>query len=168
MPPDITSTEPILSAEVAARKIRRMAFQIAENNIGEERIVLAGITGNGFLLAQLLLKELKEIIEAALELKLVTLQKKQPDEVQVEEGDFNNCVVILVDDVANTGRTMMYALKPFLLNQPKKVQTLVLVERSHKLFPVQADYVGLSISTTLQEHISVETENNKILGAWLH
>ena len=81
---------------------------------------------------------------------------------------FENKVIIIVDDVANTGRTMLYALKPFLQAHPKKIQTLVLVERSHKLFPIQTDYVGLSITTTLQEHIAVETEGDEITGAWLY
>ena len=74
---------------------------------------------------------------------------------------------MLVDDVANSGRTLLYDLKPFLQTYPKKIQTLVLVERSHKLFPVQTDFVGLSISTTIQEHIIVETNGDEIAGAWL-
>jgi pyrimidine operon attenuation protein/uracil phosphoribosyltransferase len=73
-----------------------------------------------------------------------------------------------VDDVSNTGKTLLYALKPFLSAQPKKIQTLVLVERSHKLFSIQPDYVGLSINTTLQEHISVQVSEGEIEGAWLH
>ena len=77
-------------------------------------------------------------------------------------------VIIVVDDVSNTGKTLLYAFKPFLQYQPKKIQTLVLVERSHKLFAVQPDYVGLSVATTLQEHISVETKDDEITGAWLH
>ena len=80
----------------------------------------------------------------------------------------NERVVIIVDDVADTGRTMLYALKPFLDTHPRKIQTLVLVERSHKLFPIQNDYVGLSLTTTLQEHIAVETEGGEIRGAWLY
>ena len=74
----------------------------------------------------------------------------------------------MADDVANSGRTMLYALKPFLNFKPKSIQTLILVERSHKLFPIQSDYVGLSLATTLQEHITVETEGDTITGAWLH
>jgi pyrimidine operon attenuation protein / uracil phosphoribosyltransferase len=81
--------------------------------------------------------------------------------------DFNKKVVILVDDVANSGKTLTYALKPFLEFHPKKIQTLVLVERSHKVFPVQPDYVGLSVGTTLQEHIYVEVDGDEVKGAWL-
>ena len=81
--------------------------------------------------------------------------------------DLNQKVIIIVDDVSNTGKTMMYAFKPLLEIYPRKVQTLVLVERSHKLFPVHSDYTGLSITTTLQEHIAVETNGDEIVGAWL-
>ena len=82
-------------------------------------------------------------------------------------ADFDQKVVIIADDVANTGKTMLYALKPFLARNPKKIQTVVLVERSHKLFPIQTDYAGLSIATTLQEHIRVEAEGEVLTGAWL-
>ena len=76
-------------------------------------------------------------------------------------------VVILIDDVCNSGKTLLYSIKPFLDLHPKKIQTLVLVERSHNAFPVKADYVGLSVATTLQEHIYVEVEKGFVKGAWL-
>ncbi len=91
-------------------------------------------------------------------MKVVSLSKKM---------DFDDKVIIVIDDVANSGRTLLYALKPFLEFHPKKIQTLVLVERSHNSFPVRPDYVGLSISTTLQEHIIVEVDKEKVLGAYL-
>jgi len=168
MTPDKISLAPILNEEDAHRKLRRMAFQIAENNIGEEKLVVAGISGNGVLLAKALVTQLKNILTIPIELITITLNKKQPLEATLQEIDLNNQVIIIVDDVADTGKTMLYAVKPILAYLPKKIQTLVLVERSHKLFPVQADYVGLSLSTTLQEHISVEMDGEKIIGAWLH
>jgi pyrimidine operon attenuation protein/uracil phosphoribosyltransferase len=81
--------------------------------------------------------------------------------------DYNGKVVILIDDVANSGSTMLYALKPLLLSYPKKIQTLALVERTHKSFPIDVDYVGLSISTNLDEHINVEVESGEVGGAWI-
>lgn len=169
MATDIVSGANILSREAARRKIRRMAFQIAENNAGEAALVIAGIAGNGTLLAQKLVDELKHIIEIPIQYITVELDKKKPLQAIVEpEQDWNDAVIIIVDDVSNTGKTLLYALKPFLDAQPKKIQTLVLVERSHKLFSIQPDYVGLSITTTLQEHISVVTSNGGIEGAWLH
>lgn len=81
--------------------------------------------------------------------------------------DFNDTTIILIDDVANSGRTMLYALKPLLEQYPKKIQTLALVERTHKTFPLDVDYVGISVSTTLDEHIYVEVENDAVTGAWI-
>ncbi len=81
--------------------------------------------------------------------------------------DFNDKVIIIIDDVANSGRTVLYALKPFLDFYPKKIQTLVLVERRHNSFPVRPDYIGLSVATTLQEHIFVEVDSEKVVGAYL-
>jgi len=158
----------ILSAEAVKRKLRRMAFQIAEANADEESIIIAGIAGNGTILAQKIIGELKQIFDIPVDLITIELTKKNPvDAVIQEQTDLSGKIIIVVDDVANTGRTLLYALRPLLKFLPKKIQTLVLVERSHKLFAVQPDYVGLSIATTLQEHIIVETESGEITGAWL-
>ena len=166
---NIVSGTRILNGEIIQRKLRRMAFQIAENNAGEKEIVIAGIAGNGTLLAQKLVAELKPILGISIEQIAIQLDKKNPQQVVVTpQRDWTGAIIIVVDDVSNTGKTLLYALKPFLDFQPKKIQTLVLVERSHKLFSIQPDYVGLTVTTTLQEHISVITENNEIQGAWLH
>ena len=159
----------VLDQDTIKRKLRRMALQVAEENSNEERLVIAGIHGNGEVVANCLVKELKEFSGLQLDVISIQLNKKNPKEVSIQgEVDMNDRVVIIVDDVADTGRTMLYALKPFLDAHPRKIQTLVLVERSHKLFPVQNDYVGLSLTTTLQEHIAVETEGQEIKGAWLY
>lgn len=169
MPTDIVSRKQILDAGIAQRKLRRLAFQVAENNEGENELIIAGINGNGEILAQNLVNELKRIIDIPIQLISIKLNKKEPLEAVVEDPvDFNGKNLIIVDDVSNTGKTLLYALKPFLNFLPKKIQTLVLVERSHKLFSIQPDYVGLSVTTTLQEHISVETDKDEITGAWLH
>jgi pyrimidine operon attenuation protein/uracil phosphoribosyltransferase len=158
----------ILSAEAVKRKLRRMAFQIAEANADEESIIIAGIAGNGTVLAKKIISELKQIVDIPIDLITIELTKKNPvDAVIQDQIDLTGKIIIVVDDVANTGRTMLYALRPLLKFLPKKIQTLVLVERSHKLFAVQPDYVGLSIATTLQEHIVVETDGDEITGAWL-
>ena len=162
-------TNGILSAEAVKRKLRRMALEIAERNAGETALIIAGISGNGEMVAQQVMQELQQLSDIQVQLIAVQVNKKDPFDVQLNASiDFNDKIIILVDDVANTGRTMLYALKPFLQYRPKSIQTLVLVERSHKLFPVQTDYVGLSIATTLQEHIRVETSEGVITGAWLH
>ncbi|MFN2458626.1 MAG: phosphoribosyltransferase family protein [Chitinophagaceae bacterium] len=169
MEPDISTKNCILTADGVQRKIRRMSFQIAENNSDEASLIIAGIAGNGVVLAVHLAEQLKQITSATIEVVTISLNKRKPLDAQVDSNlDFNNKVIIVTDDVANTGKTLLFALKPFLDYQPRKIQSLVLVERSHKLFPVQPDYVGLTIGTTLQEHITVETKDNIITGAWLH
>jgi pyrimidine operon attenuation protein / uracil phosphoribosyltransferase len=169
MEQDIVTRNCILTADIINRKIRRMALQVAESNTEENAIIVAGIAGNGAVLAKKLVTELRQVSPMDIQFLTIRINKKEPTNASVEqEMDFTNKVILVVDDVANSGRTLLYALKPFLSSLPKKIQTLVLVERSHKLFAVQPDYVGLSVATTLQEHITVETDGEEITGAWLH
>lgn len=159
----------VLDKEAIERKLKRMAYEIAEQNIDETELIFASINGNGEIVARNIIKELKEISNFYIQQITIELNKKDPLKVSLDRKiDTENKVVILVDDVANTGKTILYALKPFLNFHLKKIQTLVLVERSHKLFPIQTDYSGLSIATTLQEHIAVETKGEEISGAWLY
>jgi len=158
----------ILSPEVAAKKLKRMAFEILENNFGEKGFVLAGIRESGTSIAHIIQDLLKEISGLQSELITVSLDKKAPKEVTLsQQPEMMNRVIILIDDVCNSGKTLLYAIKPFLEYQPKKIQTLVLVERSHNAFPVKPDYVGLSVATTLQEHIYVEVDKGRVKGVWL-
>jgi pyrimidine operon attenuation protein/uracil phosphoribosyltransferase len=159
----------ILNQQVIMQKMRRMALEVAEQNLDETELIIAGINGNGEIVAKNLANELNKVHSFHIRLITVHINKKMPLQVSIEENiDFNNKTIIITDDVANTGRIILYALKPFLEFQPKKIQTFVLVERSHKLFPIQNDYTGLSVATTLQEHIAVETEGEEMTGAWLY
>jgi pyrimidine operon attenuation protein/uracil phosphoribosyltransferase len=163
-----TDKKYILSKEVVEKKLRRMAYEILENNIDEKVIILAGVRESGGVVAKVIQQMLSEISSIKTELITVTLDKKEPTEVSLSKSiDFNGKVIILIDDVSNSGKTLLYALKPFIEFHPKKIQTLVLVERTHTSFPVRPDYVGLSIATTLQEHIFVEVKKDEILGAYL-
>src|SRR4030095_1486811 len=158
----------ILTKEVAGKKLRRMAYEILENNFEESQLILAGIRDSGSIIARNIQHLLEEIAKVDTKLVTISLDKKHPREVEVSEKiDFNNKVIILIDDVSNSGKTLSFALKPFLEFQPKKIQTLVLVERSHKVFPVKPDYVGLSVAATIQEHIYVEVEGEVVKGAYL-
>jgi pyrimidine operon attenuation protein/uracil phosphoribosyltransferase len=158
----------ILNQEISQRKMLRMAYEILENNYEENELILAGIRESGSVIARNIQKLLHEIKNISTELLMVTLDKKFPEEVVLSKPiSFENKVVILIDDVSNSGKTLLYALKPFLSSHPKKIQTLVLVERTHKAFPVKPDYVGLSVATTLQEHIYVEVDGDVVKGAWM-
>jgi pyrimidine operon attenuation protein / uracil phosphoribosyltransferase len=158
----------ILDQQVAEKKLRRMALGIIENNQEEKHLILAGIEESGSVVARNIQQMIAEFSPVETELLTVTLDKRKPENVVLSKTiDFNDKVIILVDDVANSGRTLLYALKPFLDYHPKKIQTLVLIERSHNSFPVRPDYVGVSISTTLQEHIYVEVNDEKVVGAYM-
>ena len=158
----------ILDQSVAEKKLHRMALEIAEHNMDEKSIILAGIRESGSVVAKCIQQFLSEICDLKTELISIILDKKEPKEVTLsKQVDLNDKVIIVIDDVANSGKTLLYAMKPFLEFQPKKIQTLVLVGRSHNSFPVYPDYVGLSIATTLQEHIYVEVDKDKVLGAYL-
>ena len=159
----------ILTKEKIDKILRRMAFEIAERNTGEDQILLVGIRENGVVIAQKLKQLLSGTFKGKIEvMDIVVDDKRRPGKITLSgRKNFDNAVVIVVDDVANSGKTMLYALKPFLQDQPKKIQTLALVDRTHKTFPVHTDYVGYAVATTLQEHIFVEVENEIITGAWL-
>lgn len=159
----------ILSKEVAERKMRRIALEIAGQLYGEkEPLIIIGIAGGGMVIAEELFLLVKPLLEMPVQIISCQINKKKPDIINYsEEIDFNNKNVLLVDDVTNTGRTLLYALKPLLQSFPKRIQTMSLVERMHKSFPVKIDYIGLSIATTLQEHIEVEVKNGEVVAAYI-
>ncbi len=158
----------ILSAEIARKKLQRMAFEIVEKNIGEKEIILAGIKESGLIIANIIKATLQEVFKGKIAVIEIDIDKKNPKRISIpKENNFDNAVIIITDDVANTGKTLLYALKPFLEFNPKKIQALVLVERSYKQFPVAPDYVGMSVSTATDEKIIVEAKGNEILSARL-
>jgi pyrimidine operon attenuation protein / uracil phosphoribosyltransferase len=150
----------LLNERQIRQKIKRLAFQILENNFGEEEIILAGINNNGMGFAKMIHKELKKISATKFTLTRIRLSPANPLETEVTIGlpleQLQNKVIIIVDDVANTGRTIFYATKPLLNILPKKIEVAVLVDRQHKSFPVKVDYMGLSLATTLHEDIDVQ------------
>ncbi|MBC8033092.1 MAG: phosphoribosyltransferase [Chitinophagaceae bacterium] len=159
----------ILNADVAAKKLLRMAFEIAEQHVDEtEELILVGIKDNGVVMARIIAEHLAKIFLGKVKVIELSLDKRNPGEIQLSESlNFNDTNIIIVDDVTNSGKTLLYALKPFLQYHPRRIETLTLIERSHKTYPVNSDYVGIPLSTTLQEHIFVEVENGAITGAYL-
>lgn len=158
----------ILNKEQVARKIRRLAFEIAERNFEVSELYFVAIQDNGVTLAHKIAHILSEISSIKIHLIELSLDKKHPVDIRVSSLPAEKeAVFILIDDVASSGKTMLYALKPLLDIHPKKIQALVLVERTHKAYPVQVDYVGLSVATTLEEHIYVEVSEGELTGAYM-
>ena len=161
----------ILDDKQIRQKIKRLTIQILENNFDRPEIILIGINNNGVEMANLLMKELVERTDIPITLTRIRLNPAAPAsnpiilEIPVEE--LTGKAVILVDDVANTGRTIFYAIKPLLEVVPAKVEVAVLVDRKHKSFPIMSDYVGLSLATTLREHIDVKIRDVDEMAVYL-
>lgn len=154
----------VLKTAQVNQKIRRIAHEIYEQNFKEKSIVLAGIEGQGYLLAKLLGKELENISTIAPIVVKVALDKATPFQGEVhldcEVNDFKKKCVVIIDDVLNTGRTLAYGMKPFLTIETKKIEVAVLVNRSHTLFPILPQYTGYELSTTLTDHVEVVLGKN--------
>lgn len=161
----------ILSAEQIRQKIRRIAFQIYENNFMETSLLLAGITGEGYVLAQMLAQELQAIAPFSVTLLQLRFDKSQlvqpPVESDLPVMDYANTVVVVIDDVLYTGRTLAFSLQPFLKTPVRKLQVAVLVDRNHPRYPVAADYKGYELSTTLTEHVEVILSEAGRMGVYL-
>lgn len=158
----------ILDKERIKWKLQRMAYEIWEHNSNEKEVTLVGIDGTGLTIAHSLAAKLKEISPLKVEVVTVKLNKKNPLKGDIQlSTNLSGRSVVLVDDVANSGRTLAYALKPMLDFEAKKIMIAVLVDRKHKSFPVSPDIVGHSVATTMQEHIEVETEGKTITAAYL-
>ena len=152
------SQNTILNHQEIEHKIRRIAYQIYETFVDEQEIVLAGIATNGFVFAKKLAVELERISPIKISLCEVFINKQNPNipiTTSLAKEAYENKGVVLVDDVLNSGTTLIYGVKHFLEVPLKKLKTAVLVDRNHKKYPVKADFKGLSLSTSLLEHVQV-------------
>lgn len=164
--------ELILNASQTKQKIVRIAHEVLEHNHNEDTLIIAGVFDRGYTFAQLLETELNKISSIPTHLVKITLDKTAPLQSEITlDCDINfieDKAVILTDDVLNTGRTTAYSLKPFLNKPIKKLQTAFIVDRGHTNFPIAVDFVGYSLSTTLQEHIEVVLSPESEMGVYLH
>ena len=154
----------ILNHDEINHKIRRIAFQIYETNVNEKEVVLAGIDKNGYVFAKKLKTVLQKISDITPVLCKVSIDKKNPGQevkTSIPSEEYKNKSIVLVDDVLNSGTTLIYGVKHFLDVPLKQFKTAVLVNRNHKKYPVKADFKGISLSTSLHEHIDVVLEGKK-------
>lgn len=158
----------ILNSAQVSQRIQRLAWQLFEDNSDEKEIVLVGILHSGNQVALALASALRSICN--LEIRHVTLKIDKHSQVagdfefSTSPAEMEGKVIVVVDDVLNSGKTLLYALRPFLTVDVKKIRTVVLVDRNHRRFPIAADYAGLSLATTLKEHISVEVSSDGLVA----
>ena len=165
----VTPKNTILNHQEIEHKIKRIAYQIYESNVNETELIIAGIESNGYLLAKKLKSSLDKISEINSKLCKVTINKKSPllqIKTSMSAEDYTNKSIVLVDDVLNSGSTLIYGVKHFLDVPIKQFKTAVLVNRNHKKFPVKADFKGISLSTSLKEHVNINLSKQPY-GAYL-
>jgi len=154
----------ILNNTQIDQKIRRIAYQIYESNSNEKELIIAGIKGNGFILANKIVAVLEKISTLKVTICEVNIKKKKPLEkitTSLTKEAYKNKSLVLVDDVLNSGTTLIYGVKHFLEVPLKRFKTAVLVNRNHKKYPVKADFKGVSLSTSIKEHIVVDFDATK-------
>jgi pyrimidine operon attenuation protein/uracil phosphoribosyltransferase len=155
----------IANREKIERILERIAYQLAENCCHHKKIIFVGIKESGFVLAQEIVSYLAPILKIDTDVISLEIDKKNPQtsEIKLSKAlDTKDTAIILVDDVINSGKTLFYALKPFFDLKIDALHILILVERKYKRFPIMADYVGISLNTTLLEKIEVIVKNKKL------
>ena len=154
----------ILNTNQIKKIVKRIAYQIQENNLEYSEIILIGVYNNGYMLAKIIEKELKQISKSSIELISIKINKKNPlDKIDLDckKEYLKNKSIVLIDDVLHTGRTLIYCVKHLLDMSPINFNTVVLVDRNHKKFPIKVDFKGISLSTSMSEHVDVVFEKDE-------
>ncbi len=161
----------IIAHKQVKQKIKRLAIEILEHNYDQKVIYLMGVNNNGYRFAKLIQKEMQLWGKVEVHLINVRLNAAHPlkDEItiSVDSKTLSGQNVVVVDDVANSGRTLYFATKPLLNILPRKIEAAVLVDRMHKLFPIKVDYVGMSLATTLKQNIQVDLDDGRAFSVLL-
>lgn len=161
----------ILKPAQIDQRIVRMAYEIYEHNIDRKDIILAGISDNGHLFASLLDEEIKKISKIRTKVVKVDINKEEPlkEEIQIplKKKELEGQSVVIIDDVLNSGRTVAFVMKSFLKVHIRKIEVAVMINRTHKSFPVFAKYTGYELATTINEHVDVKLSGNE-KGAYLY
>ena len=157
----------ILNTVQIHQRIRRIAYQIYESNSDEKEVIIAGVIGNGYIFAEKLVAVLSEISDIKVHICLVTIDTKNPLNpitTSLSVDEYANKSLVLVDDVLNSGTTLIYGVKHFLNVPLQRFKTAVLVDRNHKKYPVKADFKGVSLSTSIKEHVKIDFSKEDALA----
>lgn len=150
----------LLNSLQMQQRIDRLAYQVYEDNFDRSEVIVAGIANSGYVMAERLCAALERICKISIRLIRLEVDKETPTQItltpSLNRNELSGKVIIVVDDVLNSGKTLIYSLRPFLEADTAKIRTVLLVDRDHKRFPVESDFVGITLSTTLQDHIRVD------------
>ena len=154
----------VLDQDQILRICNRFAFQILENSIDYDVIHIIGIKEKGFDIAKIVERELKSITKKNISLSSIKIDKKNPKDSVLSDSNLNKNIdtIFLIDDVLNTGKTLIYSLSFLLKFNFKSIKTLVLIDRNHKQYPIKVDYKGISLSTNINDNIKLLNDNKKL------
>ena len=154
----------VLDEDRILRICNRFAFQILENSIDSDVIHIIGIKEKGFDIAKIVERELKSITKKNISLSSIKIDKKNPKDSVLSDSNLNKNIdtIFLIDDVLNTGKTLIYSLSFLLKFNFKSIKTLVLIDRNHKQFPIKVDYKGISLSTNINDNIKLLNDNKEL------
>ena len=153
----------ILNSNQIGQKIKRLSYELYENNLEEKKVILFGLNSNGNILSNRIKKNLDNLFPVNIEsynLK-IDVNNSTLNKLDLERDSLNGKVVIIVDDVLNSGKTIAYSINLILPFYPKKIEVAVLVDRSHKNFPILAKYSGVKLNTTINEHVKIDFKKNE-------
>ena len=162
-----TKTTQILNAQEIQHKIQRLAWELYDRHRKAEKLYIVGIQENGYWLAEQLVEKLTAISSIEMVLVPLVMHKKAPVLNDMHISLPEHAEIALVDDVLNSGRTLLWAVIKLMEFRPQQLSTTVLVDRSHKRYPVKADLKGISLSTTLQETVRLNIENGLAVNVYL-
>lgn len=155
----------VLNQKEVALKIQRVAWELLEKHVHDDVVYLIGISKSGYWLAKQVQKVLGDISDLQLRLVEMEVNKQHPleNEIRMDASleEIENKAVVLIDDVLNSGKVLIYGVRHILEKPIKQLTTAVLVDRNHKTYPVKADVKGLSLSTSLNEHVEVAISGNQ-------
>lgn len=153
----------ILNKSKIDKIVKRLAYQILESNLNSKEIVLIGVYQNGYFLAQRIFEELKNISKKKIDIFFIKINKKNPLEnliFECKKESLKNKSIVLIDDVLNTGKTLIYCIKSLLDVELCSFKTVVLIDRNHKKYPVKVDFKGISLSTSIADHVELILDDN--------
>jgi pyrimidine operon attenuation protein/uracil phosphoribosyltransferase len=155
----------ILDDSDVENKIHRIGLEILEDNTDESKITLFGISDNGKLIAKKLVSYINKISDIETVLIEVVIENGPPEYT----GKLNilNESIIIVGDVSQTGKTLQIVISNLMMHKPSKIKTSVIINRDQTMYPVKIDYVGLSLSTSVNEHVDVMVDKKNRFSVYL-
>jgi len=155
----------ILDNDKILRVCNRLACQIVEVSDGSNKIVLVGIKEKGFEIAKIIEKKIKFFSNKKVKLYPIKIEKINNNinsKIKFEHKFSNDCLIFIIDDVLNTGKTLFKCVNYFFNAEYVNIKTIVLIDRDHKKYPVNVDIKGVSLSTNFEDTVKVISENKKL------